>query len=165
MYRDNGRARTSVRADRLMVYDPTHADESLGELIRRLGSDTSALIQQEAALAKAEAREAAGRIGRDSARVGIAAGLAFIGVLALSAFLVLALGRAMGGAYWLSSLLVGVAATVTGVVMARSAVQDMKRGFTPHRTIETLREGKAWATREARELKHNLTTTPATARR
>lgn len=155
----------SVRADRMVVYDPPHTDESLGDLIRRLGSDTSALIQQEAALAKAEAREAAGRIGRDSARIGIAAGLAFIGLLALSAFLVLALGRAMDGAYWLSALFVGAAATVTGVVMARNAVQDMKRGFTPHQTVETLREGKAWATREARELKHNLTTTPVTARR
>ena len=165
MHRDNGRARMSDRADRMVVYGPPYTDESLGDLIRRLGSDTSALVQQEVALAKVEAREAAERLGRDSARIGVAAGLAFVGVLALSAFLILALGRAMGGAYWLSSLLVGKVAAVSGVAMARTAARDMKRGFTPRRTIETLREGKAWATQEARDLKHNLTTTPATARR
>lgn len=165
MNRDNGRARMSVRADRIEVHDLLHTDESLGELIRRLGRDTGALIQQEAALAKAEAREAAARLGRDSARIGIAAGLAFVGVLTLSAFLILALGRAFDGAYWLAALLVGTVALVTGVLMARAAVQDMKHGFAPRKTIETLREGKAWATREARDFTHDLTTTPATARR
>jgi len=151
--------------DRMVVHGVPYTDESLGDLIRRLGSDTSALIQQEAALAKAEAREAAERLGRGGARIGIAAALAFIGMLALSAFLILALGRAFGGAYWLSSLIVGAAAAVTGVVMARSTVRDMKHGLKPRQTIETLREGKAWVTREAQDLKHDLTTTPTPARR
>lgn len=165
MDRDNGRAQMSVHTDRLVVHSPLYTDESLGDLIRRLGSDTSALVQQEVALAKAEAREAVEGIGRGSARIGIAAGLGFIGVLGLSAFLILALGPVFGGAYWLSSLVVGTGATVTGFIMARSAVQDMKRGFKPRQTLETLREGKAWVKREAQDLKHDLTTSPASARR
>jgi hypothetical protein len=116
-------------------------------------------------LAKAEMREAGTRLARDSARIALAAGFAFVGVIALSAFLILVLGQAFGGAYWLSSLLVGGAAIMAGALMTRRAVESMKRGFAPRMTLETLRESRDWLSREAGELKHDLTTKPATARR
>ena len=166
MHREtNGRSRAPVHGDRLRLHEEHGKSESLGNLVRRLGQDTSTLIQQEAALAKAEMREAGTRLARDSARIALAAGFAFVGVIALSAFLILVLGRAFGGAYWLSSLLVGGAAIMAGALMTRRAVEDMKRGFAPRVTLETLRESKDWLTREAGELKHDLTTRPATARR
>jgi hypothetical protein len=140
---------------------PTQSEASIGELFKRLGTDTGALIRQEAALAKAELREAGTTIARDGARIGIAAGLAFVGALALTAFLVVGLGVLLGGAYWLSALIVGVVAFGVGAVMARSAVADIKqRGLTPRQTVETLKEDKAWAAQQARELKHDLTSDP-----
>ena len=161
----NGRSRAPVHGDRLRLYEEAGRSESLGDLVRRLGQDTGTLIQQEAALAKAEMREAGTRLARDSARIAIAAGLAFVGVIALSAFLILVLGLAFGGAYWLSSLLVGGAAILAGALLTRQATGDMKRGFAPRVTLDTLRESKDWLTREAGELKHDLTTKPATVRR
>jgi hypothetical protein len=139
----------------------TQSEASIGELFKRLGTDTGSLIRQEAALAKAELREVGTTMARDGARIGIAAGLAFVGALALTAFLVVGLGVLLGGAYWLSALIVGAVAFGVGAVLARNAVGDIKRrGLTPRQTIETIKEDKAWAAQQARELKHDLTSDP-----
>ena len=86
-------------------------EPSIGELFRRLGTDTGTLIRAEATLAKAEARETAARVARDAAKVGVAAALALVGVIALSAFLIIGLGMLLGGAWWLSALSVGACLT------------------------------------------------------
>ena len=136
-------------------------DASLGELFKRLTSDSAELVRQEVALAKAELRETGGMLAADGAKVGAAVGLALAGALALTAFLVIALGNLFDGRYWLSALLVGAVMLVVGAVLAKNAVNDVKRrGLAPRQTIATLREDKAWAGREARDLKHDLTTDP-----
>lgn len=133
-------------------------EPSLGELLKRLTGDTAELVRQEAALAKAELREAGSVLAADGAKIGVAVGLALAGVLSLTAFLVLALGRLLDGAFWLSALLVGLALLAVGGVLARNAIQDVKRrGLAPRRTIATLRDDQAWAAREARDLRHDLT--------
>lgn len=141
---------------------PTAASNaSLGELLKRLTSDTADLVRQEAALAKAELRATGSMLAADGAKIGVAIGLALAGALSLTAFLVLALGNLLGGAFWLSALIVGVAFLGIGALLVRNAVHDVKqRGLAPRQTIATLREDKAWASREARELKHDLTTDP-----
>ena len=137
------------------------SDASLGELLKRLTSDTADLVRQEAALAKAELRDTGSALAADGAKIGAALGLALAGALALTAFLVIALGNLFGGAYWLSALLVGVVFLGVGALLARNAVNDVKRrGLAPKQTIATLKEDKAWASREARDLKHDLTTDP-----
>ncbi|MES2522105.1 MAG: phage holin family protein [Gemmatimonadota bacterium] len=136
-------------------------DASLGDLFKRLTTDTGELIRQEANLAKAEFRETGSRLAGDAREIGIAAGLALAGALALVAFLVIGLGNLLGDRYWLSSLIVGVVALVVGMMMAKSAVNDMKsRSIKPQQTIDSLREDKAWAGQQARELSHDLTTDP-----
>jgi Putative Actinobacterial Holin-X, holin superfamily III len=122
-----------------------------------LGTDTGTLIRAEAALAKAEARETAARVGRDAAKVAVAAGLALVGVLALTAFLILGLGTLLGGAWWLSALIVGAATLGIGGMLVGNAVRDLKsHSLAPQQTIETLKEDKDWAARQVRNVKQEL---------
>lgn len=144
-----------------MLARANRSETPLGELFKRLTSDTGELIRQEAALAKAEIRETGSALAGDARSMGIAFGLALAGALALVAFLVIALGNLLGDRYWLSALIVGAVALLVGMSMAKHAVSDIKqRGLTPKQTLDTLRDDKAWATQQARELSHDLTTDP-----
>lgn len=136
------------------------SDASLGELFRSLSSDTGELVRKEMALARAEMREMMSAVATDGARLGAAAGLALLGGLALTATAVLALGLLLGGAYWLSSLIVGVLLLGVGWLLSRGAIDDLKRHGKPDQTLATLRADGAWAGQQARELKHDLTTDP-----
>lgn len=137
------------------------SDASLGDLLKRLTSDSADLVRHEVALAKAELRETGSMLAADGAKVGAAVGLALAGALALTAFLVIGLGNLLDGRYWLSALIVGAVMLAVGALLAKNAVNDVKRrGLAPRQTIATLREDKAWAGREARDLKHDLTTDP-----
>ena len=132
------------------------AEPSLGELFRRLTTDTSDLVRQEILLAKTELRQTTSAVARDSAKVGVAAGLALAGALTLTAFLVVGLGDLLNN-YWLSSLIVGLVLLAIGAVLARGALHDLKTGLAPEQTIATLREDAAWAKGETREVKRELT--------
>jgi uncharacterized membrane protein YqjE len=136
-------------------------DSSLGELFRRLTSDTTDLLRQEVELAKAEVRETGERMARAGTAIGIGAGLALAGALTLTAALVLILGIAFGGRYWLSALLVGVAAVGIGIPMITRAFTAFRaQSLVPKQTVETLQEDAQWARQEARVFKQELTTSP-----
>ena len=135
-------------------------DASLGELFKSLSSDTGELVRQEMALAKAEMREMTSALAADSAKLGVAAGLALLGGFALTVTAILVLGYLFGAMFWLSSLIVGVVFLGIGWVLTRSAINDLKEHGKPDQTLETLRADKSWASRQARELKHDLTTDP-----
>jgi uncharacterized membrane protein YqjE len=172
--RNDGRqdARYDARTEEIEVRVPSQRegvlrderdhDASLGELFRRLTSDTTELLRAEVELAKAEARETGTRLAKDAARVGVAAAMALVGTLALSAFLVIALGHLLGERFWLSSLIVGVVAAGIGYALLQSALRDIReRGITPKQTLDSLRENAQWAKEEAREVKRELTSPPA----
>ena len=136
-------------------------DASLGELFRRLTSDTTDLLRQEVDLAKAEVRETGSRLATAGTKVGMGAGLAVLGGLALTAFLVIALGNGLGGRYWLSALLVGVALAGTGYAMITNALHAFRaQSLMPQQTVESLQEDAQWAKQEARAFTHELTTPP-----
>ena len=150
---DDGRPSrdTGVRAH------PTTAEPSLGELFRQLTTDTGQLIRQEVTLAKAELRQTSATVSRDAAKIGVAVFVANAGLLALTAFLVIALGDAFNN-FWLSALIVAVVFLGVGGVLARNAVSDIKRrGIAPRETAATLRDDAMWAKQEAREFKRELT--------
>ena len=149
--------------DRTVAIPESTRDASLGELFKRLTADSAELIQKEVELAKSEIRETGKAYTKDASKIGVASGLAFVGVLSLSAFLVIGLGNAMGGRYWLSSLIVGIAAAGIGYMMVTNAINDMKqRGVKPRNTLDSLRDDKVWVEQQARELKHDLTSDPTT---
>jgi hypothetical protein len=139
--------------------DTSVRERSLGELFRDLTTETSDLVSKEIALVKAEARQTGATLARDGAKIGIASGLAFAGVLALTAFLIAGLGDLLGGKYWLSALIIGVVFLAIGMGLVKNATGDMKRrGHSSKHTADTLKDTGTWAKEEARQVKQEITT-------
>lgn len=159
MPREQPEIRVERNADTPQRMPAAGSEPSIGELFKRVTSDMSELVSQEVALAKAEMRQALATLAQDGARAGIGLGLALVGVLALTAFLIAGLGSLLDDRYWLAALITGVVFLTIGVVLARNALADIKRrGLVPDQTAESLREDAAWAKREAAEVKRELTT-------
>ena len=132
------------------------ADRPLGPLFSQLAQDSSALIRQEIALAKAEVRHSISQTTSGAVKVGVAAALLSVGGLVLTAFLVLLLGELLGN-YWLSALIVGAVFTVIGAFLALGGIRRLKEvQVAPQETIETLRADRDWAKAEVQELKRDL---------
>lgn len=139
--------------------DTSVRERSLGELFRDLTTETSQLVTKEIALVKAEARQTGATLAQDGAKIGVAAGLAFAGVLALTAFLIAGLGDLLNGKYWLSALIIGVLFLAIGGGLVKSAIADMKRrGQSVKHTMDTVKETGSWAKQEAKQVKQELTT-------
>jgi hypothetical protein len=154
--RDIGTRDTAMRDT--VVRDTTIRERSLGELFRDLTTETSELVTKEIALVKAEARQTGATLARDGARVGTAIGLAFTGVLALTAFLIAGLGDLLNGRYWLSALIIGVLFLAIGGGLVKSAISDIKRrGQELKNAVDTVKDTGNWAKQEARQVKQELT--------
>jgi uncharacterized membrane protein YqjE len=159
MEREPREIRVERNADSAPPRPAEGAEPSIGELLRRVTTDTAELVRQEVALARAEMRQSLATLAEDATRAGIGLGLALVGVLALAAFLIAGLGSLLDGRYWLSALIVGVIFLAVGVVLSRNALADIKRhGLVPDQTAESLRQDAEWAKQEAREVKRELTT-------
>lgn len=128
--------------------------EGITDLLRELATESASLVRQEVGLARLEMKETATAFAKDAVRLGIAAGLAMAGGLALTAFLILVVGNLLNGAYWAGALIIGALLLLIGGLMARSAVADMKKiDVKPEETIESLGEDRRWLQREARDFR------------
>src|SRR5215210_754534 len=100
-------------------------DRSLGDLFAELAQETSTLVRQEVNLAKTEMSQKASRAGR---RIGIlAAGgaVAYAGLLAILAAVIVLLNNVMP--LWVSALLVGLVVAVVGyLLLVRRALDALK---------------------------------------
>ena len=131
-------------------------DVPIGELIKRVGNDAGTLVKQEIALAKLELRESFKSLAKDAGKLGAAAGLAFLGALAVLAFAIIGLGDLLNN-YWLSSLVIGLVLLVAAWLTARAARHHMKQNsLAPEETVETLREYQRWAKHEVQEFKQSI---------
>ncbi len=120
-------------------------NRSLGELFAELSRETSTLVRQEVQLAKVEMTQTASRVGQDIGFLAVGGAVAYAGFLALIAALILALA-ALGLAWWLSALLVGlVVAGIGGFLVWRGLSALQQEDLAPRQTIETLKEDKEWA--------------------
>ncbi|HEX6694726.1 MAG TPA: phage holin family protein [Longimicrobiales bacterium] len=132
-------------------------DPSLTTLLRQLGTDSSALIRSEIALAKLEAQEMARTAALEGAKVGAAIALATVGGLALVTWLILALGNVMGDHYATAAAVVGAVFLGIGGVLAKKGVEGLKSGAVkPDDTIRTLQEDKRWASQQVQEFKSHI---------
>jgi uncharacterized membrane protein YqjE len=119
-------------------------EQSIGDLLKRLSQETSTLVRQEMALARAELSEQGRRAGTGAGMLGGAgvAGLLTLG--ALTAMLIALLDTAM--TTWLAALIVTV---VWGVVAGALALQGRNKikDATPPapQTVETVKEDVRWA--------------------
>jgi uncharacterized membrane protein YqjE len=134
-------------------------EASLGVLFRQLAEDSRTLIRQEVALAKVELKENARSVAKGAVAIGLGVGMLIVGLLVLTAFLVLGLGVLLGGQYWLSSLIVGGLLAVIGAIALLSGRKGLASDeLKPEQTVQTIRENRDWARNEADKIKRDLTT-------
>ena len=119
-------------------------DRSLGELFTELAQETSTLVRQEVNLAKTEMSQKASRAGKHAGILAAGGALAYAGLLAIVAAVIVLLDNLMP--LWLSALLVGLVVAVVGYLLVRRGLDALKReDFAPRETIETLKEDQQWA--------------------
>jgi hypothetical protein len=120
-------------------------DQSIGELVKDLASETSTLVRQELDLAKAEMTERGKRAGKG---VGILAAAGLVGLLAagaLTACLVAALDLAM--ATWLAALIVTVVFAAIAGALAMTGRKQIREAAppVPEQAIDSVKEDVQWA--------------------
>jgi len=115
-------------------------ERSLGELFGDLSRETSTLVRQEVTLAKAELTQTATQVGKDVGFLAVGGAIAYAGLLALVAAVVLGL-VALGLPAWLSALIVGVVVAGGGYALVRRGLSALKGvDMAPCQTMETLKE-------------------------
>jgi hypothetical protein len=119
-------------------------DNSIGDLLKQLSEETSTLVKQEFALARAELEQQGKRAGVGAGMVGGAgvAGLLMLG--ALTATLIGVLDTAM--AFWLAALIATVLWAAVAGVLALQGKSKIQQATPPApQTVDTIKEDVAWA--------------------
>jgi uncharacterized membrane protein YqjE len=118
-------------------------ERSIGELIAELSRETTTLVRQELQLAKVEMSQKASRAGKNVGFLVVGGVVAYTGLLAIMAAVIIVLGNVL--ALWLSALVVGVVITAVGLVLVIKGANTLRQEDpTPQETIETLKEDREW---------------------
>jgi len=124
-------------------------ERSLGELFGDLARDTATLVSQEVTLAKTEMTAKATRVGKDIGFLAVGGMIAYAGLLAIIAGVILLLGAVVP--LWASALIVGLVVAGIGYVLVQRGLTALKReDLTPRQTIESLKEDTQWAKEQVR---------------
>ena len=123
----------------------TNKDErTVGEMFADLSRETRTLVQQELQLAKTELTEKAFKMGKGAALIVGGGLIAYAGLLAIVAALVLIL-IAFGLPPWAAASLGGLLVAGIGYLLIRSGLAALKpQELTPRKTIDTLKEDAQW---------------------
>jgi Putative Actinobacterial Holin-X, holin superfamily III len=127
-------------------------EQSLADLFERLSSDTSTLIRQELALARAELTEKGREAGKGAGFLGGAGLVGLLAAGALTACFVLLLDLAMEA--WLAALIVAVVYGAIAAVLGLRG-RDRVQAATPpvpEQTVETVKEDVEWAKTRTRSV-------------
>jgi len=123
----------------------TKDERSLGELFTDLARDMGTLVSKEVTLARTEMTEKAVQVGKDVAFLAVGGLVAYAGLLAIIAAIVLFIG-ANGVPLWLSALIVGALVAVAGYALVQRGLTALKnQEYAPRQTIESLKEDTQWA--------------------
>ena len=129
--------------------DTRKEDRSLGELFSELSRQTSTLVRNEVELAKTEMTEKASKIGKDIGFLAIGGAVAYAGLLAIIAAIIILLGGVLP--MWLSALIVGIVVAGIGYALIQKGRDALKRdNLAPKQAIETLKEDAEWAKQQTR---------------
>ncbi len=128
-------------------------DRSLGDLIRDLRDESSHLLRQEVALAKAEMSEKASRVGRNTGYLtaggaALAGGLLFLALAATvgiyNGLVAAEMSRANAG--WLAPLMTGLVIAVIGYALIQKGISALQHESPmPERTVDSIQENAQWA--------------------
>ena len=130
-----------------------HDDRGIGDLIKELRDETAALMRQEAALARTEMSEKAGRALRNVVRLAAGGLLAALGVVFLLAAInrLLTVGLAEIGlgaevALWLAPLILGAVVIFVGWSLIKKATTTLRNmSLYPDQTVDSIKENAQWA--------------------
>ena len=115
----------------------------LGDLFSDLASDMSNLVRQEVNLAKLEVTQKAKYLGRNIGYLVVGGAIAYAGLLAVIAAIIMLLDRFMPA--WGAALLVGVAVALIAWLLIGKAMSALQEAdLTPRETVETLKEDATW---------------------
>ena len=120
-------------------------EKSIGELFKDLSAETSTLIRQEMALAKAELSEKGKEAGKGAGLFGGAGVVGLLAAGALTAAIIALLDTAM--ATWVAALIVtAVWAIVAGVLALQGRNKIQEAGPpVPEQAAESVKEDVQWA--------------------
>ncbi|HYI98809.1 MAG TPA: phage holin family protein [Thermoleophilaceae bacterium] len=129
---------------------PELHDRPAGELLRDLSDQTTRLIQQEIALAKAELSQKGKRAGAGAGMFGGAGLFGLFAFAALTTVLIVVLDSFM--TLWLAALIVAVVyAAVAGVLAMQGKKQMEKVGPpVPEQAVDSVKEDVQWAKTRAK---------------
>lgn len=144
--------RRSSELDRTSETD----EASISRLLRRLGSDTAELVQAEISLAKLEVRDLVRQAALDGAKMGAAAAVGFLGLLALVAWAILALGNVLGGRHATAALIIAVVLLVIGAALGIAGRKGLQRTGKPQATLQSLERDRQLAKEQLRSVKQEL---------
>ena len=118
-------------------------ERPLSELFSNLVTETSNLVRNEVALAKVELTDKASKIGKNIGSLVIGGAVAYAGVLAIGAAVILLLSRVMPN--WLAALLVGLIVVGVAWLMISKAITELREvELKPEETVESLKEDAQW---------------------
>jgi uncharacterized membrane protein YqjE len=141
----DGGGRTGTRQDRESVRDRRSIAALFGDLL----SESTTLIRQEIDLAKAEASQKVGQVGRGAAMLGAGGAIAFAGFLYLLLSATVALEAWVDP--WLAALIVGGVTLLVGLIVLGVGRSRMSAdSLQPRRTLRTLEEDREWARAQVR---------------
>ncbi len=120
-------------------------EEPIGELLKRLSSETTTLVKMELDLAKAEMTQKGKEAGVGAGFLGGGAVAGLMALGALTAFLILLLDGAM--ANWLAALIVTLLWAAVAAFLALQGKKKLQDAGppAPEQTIETVKEDVQWA--------------------
>src|SRR5919206_5061652 len=116
-------------------------DRSIGELLTLLSQETAELVRREVRLAEAEMIQKAYRAGKNAGFLAAGGALAYAGLLAIVAGMIMLFGRTQRP--WFSAFLIGLSVAGAGSLLALKGLEALRQeGIAPRETIETLEENR-----------------------
>jgi hypothetical protein len=128
-------------------------ERSIAELFSKLSNETSTLIRQEMALARAELTEKGKEAGKGAGLFGGAGAVGLLGAGALTAGIILLLDLAI--AAWLAAIIVGLIYVAVAAVLGLKGRDRMQAATppVPEQTVDTVKEDVEWAKTRAQSAK------------
>ncbi len=118
-------------------------DRSVGEILADLSQQTAELVRREVRLAEAEMTQKAYRAGKNAGFLAAGGALAYAGLLAVVAGMIMLFGRSRRP--WFSAFVVGLSVAGAGSLLALKGLDALRQeGVVPQETVETLEENREW---------------------
>lgn len=118
-------------------------ERPLTSLFTDLMRESSTLVQQEIALAKAEVTEKATQAGKSVAALAVGGAVAFVGLLFILMGVTYFLAEVLEWPRWVSALVVGLVVAAIGGLLLMKGRRDMEADkLKPQKTLHSLQADK-----------------------